>query len=195
LIPLALCAATIGCGAGKTDSSITVTPTAIGGHVKLLGALVYGQTSAPVTFAPPLGGTAAIQGAFNQSVTLLNSSWAQQLEIWVTPWGFLKGAAANDKGEVTLANLISYLQDTVPKHVAIDLGGGKQQRPFSEMAGYKADELVIAVTAKVATNPTAVSPTVTTVDPTAFALPSVKARSCSWQVAQDCRPFSESRVS
>src|SRR5215831_3383380 len=82
----------------------------------------------------------------------------------------LKGAAANDKGEVTLANLISYLQDTVPKHVAIDLGGGKQQRPFSEMAGYKADELVIAVTAKVATNPTAVSPTVTTVDPTAFEL-------------------------
>ncbi|MEK6284445.1 MAG: caspase family protein [Acidobacteriota bacterium] len=57
----------------------------------------------------------------------------------------LKGRAANDRGEVTLARLVSYIQETVPKQVAVDLGTGKQQRPFAVVEGYKADELVIAV--------------------------------------------------
>ena len=57
----------------------------------------------------------------------------------------LKGGAANEKGEVTLENLVKYVQETVPKRVAIDLGSGKQQRPFYQMEGYKAEELVIAV--------------------------------------------------
>ena len=39
---------------------------------------------------PPLAGT------FNQNITPANTAWTQQLEIWVTPWGFLKGAAANN---------------------------------------------------------------------------------------------------
>jgi hypothetical protein len=80
----------------------------------------------------------------------------------------LKGAAANEKGEVTLANLIRYVQETVPKRVMVDLGGGKQQRPFSQMEGYKADDLVIAVTNNVVANTSA--PTVPGVDPTAFEL-------------------------
>jgi hypothetical protein len=57
----------------------------------------------------------------------------------------LKGAASNEKGEITLAGLIKYVQETVPKRVAVDLGGGRNQRPFVQMDGYKADELVIAV--------------------------------------------------
>src|SRR5215831_9436206 len=81
----------------------------------------------------------------------------------------LKGAAANDKGEVTLANLVSYVQETVPKHVAIDLGGSKQQRPFSQMEGYKADELVIAVTNPALANASRTAGPVS-VDPTAFEL-------------------------
>ncbi len=31
-----------------------------------------------------------------QLITPETMAWAQQLEIWVTPWGFLKGAAANN---------------------------------------------------------------------------------------------------
>jgi hypothetical protein len=58
----------------------------------------------------------------------------------------LKGAAANEKGEVTLAQLVKYVQETVPKRVLIDLGAGKVQRPFYQMEGYKAEELVIAST-------------------------------------------------
>jgi glyoxylase-like metal-dependent hydrolase (beta-lactamase superfamily II) len=38
---------------------------------------------------PPVGGT------FNQNITPANAAWTQQLEIWITPWGFLKGAAEN----------------------------------------------------------------------------------------------------
>lgn len=62
---------------------------------------------------------------------------------WVLVEG-LKGAAANERGEVTLSNLISYLQERVPRQVAIDLGQGKEQRPFAVIEGYKANELVIA---------------------------------------------------
>jgi glyoxylase-like metal-dependent hydrolase (beta-lactamase superfamily II) len=49
-----------------------------------------------VTYGAPVTGGPAVQGAFNQNITPANSAWAQQLEIWVTPWGFLKGAAANN---------------------------------------------------------------------------------------------------
>ena len=35
-------------------------------------------------------------GNFNQNITPAQNNWTQQLEIWVTPWGFLKGAAANN---------------------------------------------------------------------------------------------------
>ena len=56
----------------------------------------------------------------------------------------LKGEAANEKGEVTLAGLVKYLQDRVPKRVLQDLGRGKEQKPFAVVEGYRADELVIA---------------------------------------------------
>ena len=49
-----------------------------------------------VTWAAPPQGTPAVQAAFNQVITPANAAWAQQLEIWTTPWGFLKGAAANN---------------------------------------------------------------------------------------------------
>jgi hypothetical protein len=57
----------------------------------------------------------------------------------------LRGGAANEKGEVTLATLVKYLQERVPKRVLQDLGPGKAQKPFAVVEGYRADELVIAV--------------------------------------------------
>jgi glyoxylase-like metal-dependent hydrolase (beta-lactamase superfamily II) len=47
------------------------------------------------TFAAPVQGGPAVVGQFQQNVTPANTAWAQQLEIWTTPWGFVKGAAAN----------------------------------------------------------------------------------------------------
>jgi len=57
----------------------------------------------------------------------------------------LRGGAANPKGEVTLAGLVTYLQERVPKRVLQDLGPGKDQKPFAVVEGYRADELVVSV--------------------------------------------------
>jgi hypothetical protein len=57
----------------------------------------------------------------------------------------LRGGAANEKGEVTLAALVKYLQERVPKRVLQDLGPGKDQKPFAVVEGYRADELVISI--------------------------------------------------
>jgi hypothetical protein len=80
----------------------------------------------------------------------------------------LKGGAANEKGEITLAALVKYVQDSVPKHIAIDLGASEKQKPFATIEGYRADELVVAVAApnpgKVSSSPSnTVNPTVGTV--------------------------------
>ena len=43
----------------------------------------------------PAGAPPAQPVNLNQSIAP-NAPWTQQLEIWITPWGFLKGAAANN---------------------------------------------------------------------------------------------------
>ncbi|OFV90475.1 MAG: hypothetical protein A3G76_02905 [Acidobacteria bacterium RIFCSPLOWO2_12_FULL_65_11] len=49
------------------------------------------------TMPPTIAGAPVPQpGNFNQNITPANMAWAQQLQVWVTPWGFLKGAAANN---------------------------------------------------------------------------------------------------
>jgi glyoxylase-like metal-dependent hydrolase (beta-lactamase superfamily II) len=48
------------------------------------------------TFAVPVTGGVATLVAGQQNITPQNPTWAQQAEIWITPWGFVKGAAAND---------------------------------------------------------------------------------------------------
>ena len=45
-----------------------------------------------MTFAVPVTGGPAAPAPFTQNVSSANPAWAQQLEIWVSPWGFLKGA-------------------------------------------------------------------------------------------------------
>ena len=82
----------------------------------------------------------------------------------------LKGAAANDKGEVTLSQLVKYVQDAVPKRLAIDLGSTKQQKPFAVIEGYRADELVIAVTSGATNTASNVPGNIATVDPAAIEL-------------------------
>lgn len=45
--------------------------------------------------APPPPEPAQL-GVYDQSISASTPAWAQQMEIWTTPWGFLKGAAANN---------------------------------------------------------------------------------------------------
>ena len=57
-----------------------------------------GATLPPVQVqrgVPPPPQTGPV-GVYDQSITPANTAWAQQMLIWTTPWGFLKGAAANN---------------------------------------------------------------------------------------------------
>ena len=49
-----------------------------------------------MNYAVPVTGGVATLVPAQQNITPQNTAWAQQLEIWTTPWGFLKGAAANN---------------------------------------------------------------------------------------------------
>jgi len=82
----------------------------------------------------------------------------------------LKGGAANDKGEVTLSQLVKYVQETVPKRITVDLGSTKQQKPFAIIEGYRADELVLAVTNSASMANNTSTPNIATVDPAAIEL-------------------------
>ena len=63
-------------------------------------AIDLGQPASRATGAtqPPTipGAPPPAPGTLNQNITPSNAAWTQQLEIWITPWGFLKGAAANN---------------------------------------------------------------------------------------------------
>ena len=48
------------------------------------------------TFAAPVQGGPAVVANFQQLVTPVQTTWVQQLDIWTSPWGFVKGAAANN---------------------------------------------------------------------------------------------------
>jgi hypothetical protein len=82
----------------------------------------------------------------------------------------LKGSAANSQGEVTLSELVKFVQDAVPKRIAIDLGGGKQQRPFATIEGYKAEELVLSAPGAKASGEAASVPAGSFIDPAAIEL-------------------------
>lgn len=55
-----------------------------------------GSRATGSTLNQGLFGGAPVPGTFNQGITPANTTWAQQLDYWITPWGFLKGAAANN---------------------------------------------------------------------------------------------------
>lgn len=56
----------------------------------------------------------------------------------------LRGAAADERGEVKLGRLIKYMETAIPLRVSLALGEGYSQKPWAEVGGYKAEELVIA---------------------------------------------------
>jgi glyoxylase-like metal-dependent hydrolase (beta-lactamase superfamily II) len=65
-----------------------------GGDAAALVSRATGPTQPPTVPGVP----APMPGVFNQNITgtQAGSNWNQALNIWTTPWGFLKGAAANN---------------------------------------------------------------------------------------------------
>jgi len=64
------------------------------GDASALVSRATGPTQPPTVPGVP----APMPGVFNQNITgtQASSNWNQALNIWTTPWGFLKGAAANN---------------------------------------------------------------------------------------------------
>jgi glyoxylase-like metal-dependent hydrolase (beta-lactamase superfamily II) len=92
------------CGANATQMSCQGTHDPmrpIAGYVRVidLGAPTSRQTGATNNIGPG-GSTAVTPGTFFQQVTAqqadVSQPWAQSLDLYITPWGFLKGAAANN---------------------------------------------------------------------------------------------------
>lgn len=71
----------------------------------------------------------------------------------------LKGEAANERGEVTLEGLLTFVEETVPKRIKLDLGAASVQQPWSTIEGFKASSLVIAAPAPGAVARAAEAPT------------------------------------
>ena len=76
-----------------------------------------------MNYAVPVTGGVAALAPGQQNITPQNTAWAQQLEIWITPWGFLKGAAAN-KATVRPSKLFQVVTFDAP----VKSPGGKPYR-------------------------------------------------------------------
>jgi len=65
-----------------------------GGDAAALVSRATGPTQPPTVPGVP----APMPGVFNQNITgtQAGNNWNQALNVWTTPWGFLKGAAANN---------------------------------------------------------------------------------------------------
>ena len=70
--------------------------TPLNDYVRALDFSVPASRATWSTYAVPVTGGAATLQSGQQNITPTSpGGWGQQLEIWTTPWGFLKGAAAN----------------------------------------------------------------------------------------------------
>ena len=82
---------------GQNNNSNQPWPMA--GANDYVRAIDFAQPASRATwmnFAVPVTGGPAALTPGQQNITPQNTAWAQQLEIWITPWGFVKGAAANN---------------------------------------------------------------------------------------------------
>jgi len=81
---------------GQNNNSNQPWPmTAANDYVRAIDFTQPASRATWQTYAVPVTGGAATLAPGQQNITPQNMAWGQQLEIWITPWGFLKGAAAN----------------------------------------------------------------------------------------------------
>ena len=88
-----------GGGQGNFGQSHTITfgiaSTLYGNYTRTYDfAHAVARFTAETTPPTPRGGTPPPHGKLDQFIRA-DAPWSQQLQIWVTPWGFLRGAAAN----------------------------------------------------------------------------------------------------
>src|SRR5580698_2497845 len=84
------------------------------------------------TYAVPVTGGVASLAPAQQNITPQNTAWAQQLEIWITPWGFLKAAAAANNATVRAETTGGKRYQVVSFNTTVKSPGGLPYR----MVGY-----------------------------------------------------------
>ena len=81
------------------------------------------------TYAVPVtGGSARLVNAQQQVSPAQAANWNLQLEMWTTPWGFIKGAAASNNATVKTENLGGRPHRVVTWSPAIKSPGGQSYR-------------------------------------------------------------------
>ena len=88
-------------GTGNFGQSRTISfglaSTSIRNYTRTIDFTQPASRVTGATIPPAVRGGPPVQaGTLDQSITPDTPAWAQQLQIWVTPWGFLRGAAANN---------------------------------------------------------------------------------------------------
>jgi glyoxylase-like metal-dependent hydrolase (beta-lactamase superfamily II) len=87
---------------GQNNNANMAWPrTNLNDYVRAIDFTQPASKATAVTWAAPVTGGAAAKADYLQAITPASQAWAQQLEIWTTPWGFLKGAAQNHATAVT----------------------------------------------------------------------------------------------
>src|SRR3989442_6430424 len=82
---------------GQNNNSNAPWPRAnANDYVRTIDFMQPASRATWVTYAAPVTGGPAVQGNGQQNITPANAGWAQQLEIWITPWGVLQGGAADN---------------------------------------------------------------------------------------------------
>ncbi len=90
-------AAAVGNFGQSRTISFGLASTSLRNYVRTIDFTAPALRASAETQPPALvrGGPLPPPGKYNQVVNAATPAWAQQMEIWLTPWGFLKGAAAN----------------------------------------------------------------------------------------------------
>ena len=89
-------AATANFGQSRTIS-FGLASTSVRSYTRTIDFTQPSSRATGATLPPaPRGGPPLQPGTLDQLITSANPAWAQQLQIWVTPWGFLRGASANN---------------------------------------------------------------------------------------------------
>jgi glyoxylase-like metal-dependent hydrolase (beta-lactamase superfamily II) len=78
--------------------SFGLASTSIRNYVRTIDFTVPASHASGIAQPPAAvrGGPLPPTGVYEQMITPATPAWAQQMQIWATPWGFLIGAAANN---------------------------------------------------------------------------------------------------
>jgi glyoxylase-like metal-dependent hydrolase (beta-lactamase superfamily II) len=117
---------------GQNNNSNQPWPiTAANDYVRAIDFTQPASRATWMTYAVAVTGGVASLAPGQQVITPQNTAWAQQLEIWITPWGFLKAAAANN-ATVRAQNVGGKRYQVVTFNAPVKSPGGQPYR----MVGY-----------------------------------------------------------